>query len=139
MTMYPFGGDVELVEDGVGAGVQLDPLDQRRLEALHEAEHAFEGFFAIHPDGLERRRELVAENALDQVEVVVQEQGRGLLLGLLADVEPEIVEEVHVGAEFLFTLAIAGGADDEAAGHAGAVGLEDAFEALAFFVGRDLA
>ena len=54
-------------------------------------------------------------------------------------VEPEIVEEVHVGAKFFFGFAISGGAYDKAARHAGSVGLQDALEPLTFLVGRDLA
>ena len=134
-----FVGDAEFVEDRVGAGVEFDAADQRRLEALHEAEHALVELFVIDPDGLERRRELVAQNALHQIEIVVQQNGRGLLLGLLAHVEPEVVEEVHVALQFFFGLAFAGGAADEAAGNALAMGLQDLLEALALFVGRDLA
>ncbi len=41
---------------GVGARVQLHAADQRGLEALHEAQHAFVDLLVIHPDALERAR-----------------------------------------------------------------------------------
>ena len=44
--------------------------------------------------------ELVAEDALDNVEIVMDEQRSGAALGLLAHVQPEVIEEHHVGAQF---------------------------------------
>ncbi len=114
-------------------------LTRSRLEALDEAEDVFVDFFVIDPDALEGCGELVAEDALDDVEIVVDEEGGGALLGLLAHIEPEVVEEDHVGAQFFFGAAIAGGADDVAAGDAGAVGLEDALQAEALVVGGNFA
>ena len=69
----------------------------------------------------------------------MDQRRRGLLFGLLAQVEPEIVEEHHVGVQFLFRAAFAGGAHDVAAGDAGAMRLQDALQADALFVGADLA
>ena len=54
------------------------------LEALEEAEDALVHLLVVHPDGLEAVVDLVAEDALHDVEVVVQEHGRGALLGFLA-------------------------------------------------------
>ena len=93
----------------------------------------------IDPDAFECGGELVAQDALDDIQIVVDERGGGSLLGLLAHVQPEVVEEEHVGAEFFFGAAVAGGADDVAAGDAGAVGLQDALQAEALFVGGDFA
>jgi len=69
----------------------------------------------------------------------MDEGGGGALFGLLAHIEPEVVEEEHIGAEFFFGAAVSGGADDVAAGDAGAVGLQDALQAEALFVGGNLA
>ncbi len=69
----------------------------------------------------------------------MQQHGSGLLLGLLAHVEPEVVEEVHVALQLFFALVFGGGAADEAAGNSLAVRLQNALQTLAFFVGRNLA
>jgi hypothetical protein len=37
-------------------------------------------------------------------------------LGLLADIHPKVVEKMHVGAQFFFRLALAGGAQNKSAG-----------------------
>ena len=137
--LFDLLGDAELVEDGGGPGVELDATDQRGLEALHEAQDVFVNLFVIHPNALEGGGELVAQDALDHVEIVVYQGGSGALFGLLAEVEPEVVEELHVGAQLFFAAAFAGGADDKAAGNAGAIGLQDALEAQALLVGRDFA
>ena len=69
----------------------------------------------------------------------MNEHGCRAALGLLAHVEPEVIQEHHVGAEFFFAAAFPGSADDVAAGDAGAVGLQDALQAEALFVGGDFA
>ena len=104
--LFEFGGDVERVEDRRGPRVQLYAADQRRLEALHEAQNALVDVFVIHPDGLERCRQLVAENALHDVQIVMQQRRRGLLLRLLADIQPEVVEKLHVGRDLFFASGL---------------------------------
>ena len=69
----------------------------------------------------------------------MDQQRRRLALGLLPHVEPHVVEEMHVGAQLFFAAAVAGGADDEAAGDAGAIGLQNALQPRAFVVARNLA
>ena len=124
---------------GVGRVYSFTRLTSAGLEALHEAQDALVDLFVVHPDGLEAVGQLVAQNALHDIQIVVQQERRGFLFGLLADVEPEVVQEAHVGRDFFLGVAFAGGADDEAAGHAGMVGLEDALQAQALFVAGDLA
>ena len=69
----------------------------------------------------------------------MDEQGRGLALGLLAHIQPHVVEEHHVGAQFFFGAAVAGGAHDVAARNAGAVRLQNAFQAQAFVIAGNFA
>ena len=77
--------------------------------------------------------------ALHQVEIVM-DQGRGFsLLGLLADVHPEVIKELHVGTQILFRFALAGRAKNESAGNADAIGLQDPLQPQPLVVGRDLA
>ena len=61
---------------GACARVQLHLADQRRLEALHEAQHVFVQLFVVDPDGFEVVGQLVAQNALHDVEIVMQQQRR---------------------------------------------------------------
>ncbi len=56
-------------------GVELDAADERGLEALQEAQDALVLGFGVDPDGGEGVGDLVAEDALDEVEVVVDEGG----------------------------------------------------------------
>ncbi len=101
-------GDPELVEDGGGSGVELDAGNQSGLKALDEAQHVFVDVLIIDPDALEGGGELVAQDTLDHVEIVVY-QGRGrTFFGLLPQVEPEVVEELHVGAQLFFSAPVAG-------------------------------
>ena len=119
--------------------VHLHAADQRRLEALHEAHDALVDLFVVHPDRLEDVAQLIAQDALNDFEIVMQQHRRGLLLRLLPDVEPEVVEERHVGADLFFGVAFAGRAHDEAARDALPVRLQDALQPLALFVAGDLA
>ncbi len=109
-------GDAELLEERRLLGVELDAADKRRLEALQEAQDALVVGLGVDPDGGEVIGDLIAEDALDEVEVVVDE-GRGLRgFGTGLDVGPEVQEEAEVGAELLFGGSGGGSADDEAAG-----------------------
>src|SRR5215469_1786560 len=115
---FELGRDVEGVEDGFRARVKLDAADQRRLEPLDETHYAFVHLFVVNPDGFELFGELIAQGSLNDVEVVMQQHGRGALFGLLPDVEPEVEEKIHVGGEVFLALAFAGRANDVSAGDA---------------------
>ncbi len=69
-------GDAELLEERRLLGVELDAADERRLEALQEAQDALVLGLGVDPDGGEVVGDLVAQDALDEVEVVVDERGR---------------------------------------------------------------
>ena len=72
-------------------------------------------------------------------EIVIDERRRLGCVGALLDLVPEMNEEAQVGAELFFRRALGGGADDEAAGGLAALVDQNPLEALALFVGRDLA
>src|SRR6266567_9022357 len=109
-------GDAELFEERSLLGVELDAADERGLEALQETQDALVVGFGVDPDGGEVVGDLVAEDALDEVEVVIDEGGRLRRFGALLDVGPEVEEEAEIGAELFFAGAFGCGADDEAAG-----------------------
>ena len=69
-------GDAELLEERGLLGLELDAANQRRLEALQEAQDALVLGLGVDPDGGEVVGDLIAENALDQVEVVIDEGWR---------------------------------------------------------------
>ena len=68
--------EAELLEERRVLGVELDAADQRGLEAVGEAQDALVLVFGVDPDGGEVGRDLVAQHALDQVEVVIDERRR---------------------------------------------------------------
>ena len=70
-------GDAELLEERRLLGVELDAPDEAGLEALQEAQDALVLGLRIDPDGGEGVGDLVAEDALDEVEIVIDER-RGL-------------------------------------------------------------
>src|ERR1019366_2460249 len=78
-------------------------------------------------------------DALHHVEVMMDQHRRRPPLGLLPHVEPQVVEEHHVGPQLFFAPALARGAYDIAARNAGAVGLQNPFQAESLFVARNLA
>ena len=73
---------------------------------------------------------MVAQDTLHQVEIAMQQRGRGFLLGLLADIEPEAIEKVHVGGDLFFRYALSGGTHNEATGCADAMSLQNPFDVL---------
>ncbi len=119
--------------------VQLDAFHQRRLEAVGEAQDAFVFLLGVHPDGGEVGGDLVAQHALDDVQVVIDQRRRLVALGAVLDFRPETFEEADVGAQLVFAGALRGGADDEAAVAVFALAEHDALQALAFFFGGNLA
>ena len=95
--------------------------------------------FVVDPDGLEVVGQLIAQHALHDIQIVVQQQRRGFALGLGADVLPQLVEELHVAGDLFLGAALGGGAGDESACRSGTASLQDALQAQTFLVARDLA
>ena len=91
----------------------------------------------VDPDGGEVVAHLVAQDALDEVEVVVDERGSFGGIGALLDFGPEVDQEANVGAEIVIAGAFGSGADDESAGSVALLADQHALEALALFVGGD--
>ena len=131
--------DAELLEQRRVFGVELDAADQRRLEAVGEAHHALVLVFGVHPDLREVGVDLVAQHALHQVEVVIDQRRRLAVLGAVLDLGPQMLQEADVGAQIFFLDVGRGGANDEAAQPVLALAGDDALQALALFVGGDLA
>ena len=111
----------------------------RGLEAVEEAQNALVLRFGVDPDHGEVGGDLVAQHALDDVEIVIDQRGRLRAFGAILDVLPQAFQEADVGAEFLFAGALRGGADDEASVAVLALAEDDALQALALFFGRNLA
>src|SRR4051812_45977270 len=61
-----------------------------------------------------------------------------LLFCLLANIEPQVIEEMHVGPELFFRLAFSGRPQNESTGNACAMGLQNTLQPLPFFIGADL-
>src|ERR1035437_1086912 len=131
--------DAEVLEERNLFGVELDAADQGRREAVEEADDALVVGFRIDPDRGEVGADLVAQDALDEREIVIDEGRRLGVVGALLDLAPQMEEEAQVGAEVFFGCALGCGADDETARGVVALADQDALEALALCVGLDLA
>src|SRR5262245_27593205 len=130
-----------MFEDRRVPGVELDPVDQFGRETVDEIDYAFILEFVVYADGAEIGRELIAQDALHQVEIAVGD-GRGLdAVRAPADVDPGADQVLHVFTQFFERSAIGGGAYDEAAGgrRFGPQLVERPFQTLALFVSADLA
>src|SRR6202035_3567047 len=97
-------------------GVELDAADQLGLEAADKLHDLAVFLFVVDPDGAEVVADVIAEHALDKVEVAVEQRGSFALFALLLDVVPGFAEEVNVGADFVIGGAAGCGSNDEAAG-----------------------
>ncbi len=95
--LFELGRDIERVENRLRARVEFDARDQARLEALHESKNAFVQIFVVYPNVFELFGELVAQRALHDVEIVMQQQRRRPLFRLLPDIQPQVGQEIHVG------------------------------------------
>ena len=107
--------NAELLEERGFLGIELHALDQRGLKAVDETQNAFVLRLAIHPDVGEAFGNLVAQDALDQIEVVINQSAALAGIGTLADLAPQVQQKTDVGTEIFFAGAGRGGADDEAA------------------------
>src|SRR5205085_5929410 len=102
-------------KDRLFARVQLDAIDEARLNAIDELDDLLILLFVVHADRCEIVRELIAQETLYKIEVFVRHRGRFLLLGGAAYVLPSADEVARIVAQILFADADACGADDEAA------------------------
>src|SRR6185437_1854630 len=137
--LFQFRRDVERVEDRLRTRVEFYPRHQCRLEKLHKAQNAFIQLFVIHPDRLEIVGELIAQGALHDVEIVMQQQRSGPLFRFLPDIDPQIMEEIHVGGDLVFRMPLSRRPHDEAARYADAVSLQNALQAQALLIGSHFA
>src|SRR5260370_15358935 len=107
--------DAELFEDGLLLGVQLDAVDEARLEAADEFDDLAELLLGVNPDSGEIVADVIAQNAFDEIQIAVQQSGRLAVLTLLLDLIPGLAEEFDVGANFVVGGAARGSANDAAA------------------------
>src|SRR5665213_618657 len=132
-------GDAELLKQRRLLEVELDAADERGLEALQEAQHALVLLLSVHPDGGEVVRHLVAQDALHQIEVVIDQRRRFGGFAARLDVRPEVQQEAQVAAQLLFAGALGGGAHDEAAGGVALLAQQNFLQPAALAIGLDLA
>src|SRR4029077_8462050 len=125
--------DVELLKQRRVFAVKLYPLDQRGLEAADEAQNALVFLLSIGPDGGKTSADLVAKNALHQVQIVVDQRGRLAVFGASLDLIPQIDQEADIVAQVLLFSACRGGADNEPALCVAALAQRNAFQAVPFF------
>ena len=69
-------------------GVELHAADELRLEAAHELDDLGEFLFGVDPDGAVVGRDVIAQDALDEIQVAMQKRGRLALFGARFDFRP---------------------------------------------------
>ena len=131
--------NAELFEDGRFLGVKLDFADELGLEAADEIDDLAVLLFAVDPDGGKVVADVIAEHALDEVEIAVEQSRSFALFAALLDLEPSLAEEIDVGADFVVGSAASGGSNDEAAGIAGAGFTDQPAKARTILRGDNLA
>ncbi len=120
--------DAKLLEDRRLLGVQLDATDQLGLEATHKLHDLAVFLFAVYPDGGEIVADVIAQNALDEIQVAMQKRGRLALLAALLDFVPGLAEELNVRADLFIRSPARRGSHDEAAGVSAARFADEAAE-----------
>src|SRR6266849_1131118 len=132
-----------VVNDDVAAGFEPDLGAQGFVELVLDAADELDDLavflFAVDPDAGEIVADVIAKNALDEVEIAVQKRRCFAFLVFLLDLVPGLPEKVDVGADFFVRGAAGGGADDEASGISAAGFADDAAEARAVFRAGDFA
>ena len=108
--------DAELLEDRRILGVELHAADELGLEAADELDDLAELLLVVDPDGGVIVADVVAQNALDEIEIAVEQGGSLARLGCVLIFSQVRAEEFDVAANLLFGGAARGGANDEAAG-----------------------
>ena len=131
--------NAEVLEERRLLGVELDAPHQRGRKAVEEAHDALVVGLGVDPDVGEVGADLVAQDALDERQVVVDEGRRLGGFRALLDVVPKIHQEAQVGAELFFRRAFGGGAHDESARCLAALVQQNPLQAMALLVGGDLA
>jgi hypothetical protein len=95
-----------VIEDGRIFGVELDAVDHLRREAVDEIHHALVFLFVVHADGAEIARKLVAQDALHQVQVAVDDRRSFDPVGAAAHLGPGAQQVVHIVAQVFGRAAV---------------------------------
>src|SRR5678816_4415952 len=118
--------------------MELHAIHQGRLEFVHEIENRCELLFIIDSDSGELFRKLVAQRALDEIQITVNHCRRRFLLCSGTYVGPEVAEEADVIDELRLRSPLRGSANDEPTGQSCTVFGDDALQPLALLIGCDL-
>src|SRR5579871_3822742 len=131
--------DAELLEERRLLGVKLHAANQRRLEALQEAQHALILALAVDPDRREVIRNLIAKDTLDKIEIVIDQRRRLRRLRPLLDIGPKVQQEAQVAAQLLFAGSRGRSANDEATGGLALLAQQNLLQAATLAVRLNLA
>src|SRR5262249_9214931 len=108
-------------------------------EAADEAQDALIFLFGVSPDGREASTHLVTQDALDKVQIVVNQRRRLGRFRAALDFVPQINQEADIVAQVLLFRPGGRGADNEAALGVPALAQRDTLQPMPFFFRSDLA
>ena len=128
----------KLLEQRSLFAVKLDPPNYCWLEAVGKAQNALVLLLGINPNRGKVRRDLVAQNTFDHVQVVINQRRRLAVFSARANFVPQAFQETDVGPKLLFVRALSGGTHDESAVTVFTLALDDSLQPQALFVGSDL-
>src|SRR6202040_3544846 len=138
-SLVKFMLDAELLEDRRFLAVELDAIDELGLETADELDDLAVFLLAVDPDGGEVVADIVAEDALDEIQIAMKKRGRLAFLATLLDFVPGLAEELDVCTDFLVGSAAGRGSNNEASGISAASFADQTAQARAILGGRDFA
>src|SRR5262249_41196941 len=109
------------------------------LEFVNEVEHGRKLSFVVQPDGAVILGELISQQALNQVQIAVDENRGRFLFAFAADIRPQISQKTNVLNEVFFSTSIGSSPDNKSARQSISMFVNDPLQSLAFFIRGNLA
>ena len=106
-------------------GIKFDALHQPGLKAIRKSDNALVFLLGVNPDHGEVGTHLIAQDAFDYIEIVIDQSRSLTAVRTGFNLAPEIFQKADVGAQFLICRSRRSGANDETAAAVLALALDD--------------